>query len=352
MAEKDTDAKKDTVETLLKRVTRVEAVLRNIIKQAEVHWNRDIDGDGLIGGKKGRVTLRLLGLVCACAMVAGLVYAGSRTIIRYDDSGGNNIFDVTTDDDGTGDVTIGGGAITVGDLTVTNSTTQSGALTVEGTLTANGAIAGDNDTDITGISNATFVAGGTVTANGGITANGDITANADITGDNDTIVSGISNLTTVAGGVFTANGTSALVGDATFTGDILANGALTGDGSTDITGVSDIEMQGQLKDIVLTLSLTNNQEISVSRNLLILNPTDAASITVTVANASASGEAIEFFNLTSTNIYILSSGNIKANSITNESSGLNGEVLIPTDGWLKLRSSGASTWHAVGFQDN
>jgi len=76
MAKKDNTADEKNGEALDKRVTRLEAIVRKILKGAEIHWGEDIDGDGNVGGG-AKVIMLLLALGLA---LAGFVFAADEDI--------------------------------------------------------------------------------------------------------------------------------------------------------------------------------------------------------------------------------------------------------------------------------
>lgn len=95
-------------------------VIRKITIALERILGIDINRDGVIGKDKGQVSVRLvagIGLLLMIALSIS-VYAGARTLWSLDDAAGNaGVFAITTDDDGTSDLSLNGGALSMGDLT-------------------------------------------------------------------------------------------------------------------------------------------------------------------------------------------------------------------------------------------
>lgn len=291
-------AKSESVETLQKSVTRLEAITRkqnkridSIVNACEQMFGWDIDGDGLVAGVARALVLFLL----AGALI-GSANAGSEPIQSFQDTvGGADVWSITTDNDGSIDVEI------LGTLLVTNTVIISNTLTVAGAITANG------DQTING---AQTVTNGSTVVAGGINVTGNSTFSNDVIHVGVTTHTGVSTNT----GNVVNSGTLLQVGNGTFTADILANGDITGDNATDISAINDITYSGNFNGGAVALTVSQTFVITnTSGDTFVLLPS-AAQVTGTLLNAGTQYDKILIINAArtgTTNIYFLDAGNLE-----------------------------------------
>lgn len=78
MDKNETDIEKSVKTSLDKRVTRLEYLVRRLLAGAEIHWGKDIDGDGKIGWSRYGTML-----VIVMALVGSIAFAATRTVVDW-----------------------------------------------------------------------------------------------------------------------------------------------------------------------------------------------------------------------------------------------------------------------------
>lgn len=159
-------AKKPNVEG---RLTSLEAQVRKLTSRIERQFGEDIDGDGQVGAAMNKTVLTMA-LVASLSLIAISAFAGGRVLDSQPDATGTNVWQLSTDDDGTADFMMTGDIIVSNDLTVVGSSTYSGLTTFSGAtvhtgnntntadIIANGNIIGDAATTISNVAEVVITA--------------------------------------------------------------------------------------------------------------------------------------------------------------------------------------------------
>jgi len=183
------------------RLTALEALMRKVLKKAEIHWGKDIDCDGKIGGAK-LVVLVLL----AVGMVAGVAFAvdseaGDVWNVKVAAVRSNGDFDLDGGVNGSGPIgSTATSQTSVGAAMASSAGTYNLAATVVGTNTiAAPSYSGQPMTIIGNGSNVTFVSTGIQKFDGATNV-----AGAVVVGQDDVFVI-VANGTNWVAQSFTAN---------------------------------------------------------------------------------------------------------------------------------------------------
>jgi len=201
MAKRDTVAKDETLED---RVSRIEAsqnwlaaIVRRILKRAEMHWGVDLDGDG----KAGKIRVAFAVLILS----AGLITAGTTVIVNWGTGVSGTIGTANISTDGTS------ATFTVDKIVVEEGGNSMSNLIVNGVLS----VAGSG-----------IISNVTLRVSGGASVGASLTVTGVQTNIGAQVAQGATTLNNL-----TVNTNATVTGTATFTSKPVLNAALIADGT-------------------------------------------------------------------------------------------------------------------------